>query len=155
MIVILGIIGLALIIGVYVVVHKTSYGDMGYTLSFGTPVSFFVISLYFLVICIPVISISGGLMPEYSKGYREGCIYKISETGAIFKTIECEMQLGGQMLPMATPFYFSICKDDTNLITRVNELVRKNIRVYYKEYLITDWRISISGYVVTKIEEIK
>ena len=155
MIVILGIIGLALIIGTYVGLYKTSYRDMGYTLSFGTLVNFFVISLYFLVICIPVISISGGLMPEYSKGYREGCIYKASETGAIFKTIECEMQLGGQMLPMSTPFCFSICKNDTNLITQVNKLVRKPVRIHYREYLITDWRISESGYVVTKIEEIK
>lgn len=153
MIVILSIIGLALIIGTYVIIHKWQY-DIVQTLVMGTITSFVVIFFYGLVICMPIISMSGGLMPEYSVGYRDGSIYKFSEKGVMFRTIECEMQLGGQMLPMVTPFCFSIPKNDTNLMTQVNELMRKNIRVYYKEYLITDWRISDSGYVVTKIEEI-
>lgn len=154
MIAILILIGLAIIVAVYVLAHKMYY-EWGLALVMGTLANSIVMIFYGSLICLPVLNISGGYMPDYSTGYRDGCIYKVSEKGAIFKTIECEMQLGGQMLPMSTPFCFSIPKTDTNLITQINDSVRKTVRVHYKEYLITDYRISESGYVVTKIEEIK
>jgi len=91
-----------------------------------------------------------GLMPTYSIGQRDGYITKMSCKGVIFKTWECEMQVGsGQQAALQAPWAFSIPASLTGAV----ELAQgKHVRVRYGEWLILPSRLGKSSYLATSIE---
>ncbi len=95
-----------------------------------------------------------GMMPDYSTGQREGYIIKVSEKGFLWKTIECEMQLGaGEQASLQEPFHFSIAKGDGANLDQVNLNIGKRVSVEYTQWLIMPFRLGESGYLAKSIHQ--
>lgn len=110
-------------------------------------------ALFFVIMFIPAITLTGGLVPDYSSGTRDGYITKLSNKGLMWKTNEGEMQVGtGNMAALQEPFEFSV-KNSTLLPSLFEASTNaQRVRLYYQEYLITDLRYAESSYLVTKVE---
>lgn len=119
----------------------------------GIVVGFFIGILAFMLIGLPITHMTGGLVPEYSTGSRDGYITKLSEKGLIWKTYEGEMQQGsGNMAALQGTYKFSVRNSTLlpELLDARNNAQR--VRLNYSEYLFTDWTVSESGYLLTSIE---
>ncbi len=98
---------------------------------------------------------------NYSKGTRAGVIMKISEKGAIFKTLEGQMNLEtfgavkGDNYVSET-FNFSIEKGDPELIEELNaaSLSGERVNMKYKEKFIKVFWRGDTKYFCTGIERL-
>ena len=106
-----------------------------------------------LLISVPMISISGGMYPGYSQGFRDGYVTKISHRGILWKTWEGTMQSGsGQMASVQSEYEFSVANDELVEEIALAAASARRVRLVYSEYFITDLRKSDSGYLVTHLE---
>jgi hypothetical protein len=95
----------------------------------------FVLGLIMAVLFLPLAHVTGGFMPNYSEGTREGYITKVSVKGAIWKTNEAQIQVGtGEMAALQEPFSFSI--SDPNIAEAVKSYLGDRVRITYKQWLI-------------------
>ena len=105
-----------------------------------------------LVVVAPILNLTSGLGKGYSSGIRSGYITKASEKGFIWKTYECEMQIGsGEMSALQEPWQFSIPKSEKDLFDKVNGNIGKKAVVHYDQWLIMPARIGDSWYEATSI----
>jgi hypothetical protein len=99
---------------------------------------------------------------DYSDGYRDGTIQKVSNKGVMFKTDEAEMILGGMTADgdgaTATfnreKFFFTIA--DKEVLKQIEALPPgSKVRLHYRQSL-TYWKPSgSSDYFATKVESLK
>ncbi len=99
---------------------------------------------------------------DYSDGYRDGTIQKVSNKGVMFKTDEAEMILGGMTASgdgaTATfnreKFYFTI--SDKEVLKQIEAIPPgTKVRLHYRQSL-THWSPSgSSDYFATKVEILK
>lgn len=114
--------------------------------------TFFIGGLFWFLIALALVPLTGGLMPNYSIGERNGYLTKISTRGVVFKTIECEMQIGtGQQAALQEPFYFSVTND--SLKTELQSIASKNhrIKIEYREWFCMPYWVGSSGYELLKV----
>ena len=105
------------------------------------------------LIAVPMISISGGMYPGYSQGFRDGYVTKISHRGILWKTWEGTMQSGsGEMASVQSEYEFSVANDELVEEIALAAASAKRVRLVYTEYFITDLRKSDTGYLVTHME---
>ena len=108
------------------------------------------IGLVGFLIGIPLACATGGMIPDYSNGVREGYITKLSKKGVIWKTWEAEMQIGsGEMSALQSPFAFSI-KDD-EMAESVRKNLSKKVTLEYRQWLLMPYQIGGSGYEATAL----
>ena len=126
-------------------------------LSMREPYDTLEITLVFLLMggigIVPVGGLTGGLMPTYSVGSRDGYVTKLSRKGIVFKTYEGELQVGtGNMAALQEPFSYSIA--DPELTQPLSNYASNGtrIRLRYREYLIPNWREGSSRHIVTSVE---
>lgn len=94
---------------------------------------------------VPLCKATGGLMPDYGAGTREGYLTKISKKGFFWKTWEAEMQIGsGDLAAIQAPFAFSVPYDETAEKIRAN--LGKRIRLEYRQWIFTPYQIGDSDY---------
>jgi hypothetical protein len=108
--------------------------------------------ILFIFFVVPAIGLTGGLIPDYSVGTRDGYITKMSRKGLMWKTNENEMQVGtGNMAALQEPFEFSIM--NSTLLPQLEEAANEaqRVRVHYTQYLIADLRHAESRYVVVNV----
>lgn len=95
---------------------------------------------------------------DYSEGFRDGYIQKMSHKGLIFKTYECELAMEGFSLQqtkngtrMANVFEFTVDKQD--IVNKVKNIPSgTKVRVHYQEKVFYSPLISDTGYFVVDIE---
>ena len=115
--------------------------------------AFSSIMIFILAIPIffPYIGFTGGLYENYSSGYRTGYIVKCSEKGLIFKTHECEMQLGtGNFSSTSKPFEFTLKNEE--IMQDIN--IGEKVKIEYSQWLIQPFSEGESGYIANEIKNI-
>lgn len=91
---------------------------------------------------------TGGMIPDYANGVREGYITKLSKKGVIWKTWEAEMQIGsGELSALQAPFAFSI-KDD-EMADNMRKNLSKKVRLEYRQWVLMPYQIGESNYEAT------
>jgi len=114
-----------------------------------------------VVICViiegfavfPFIGFTGGLLPEYSVGVRDGYVTKLSHSGVVFKTWEGQLQVGtGNMAALQEPFRYSVPDEKLRAALDQNARSGDRVRVHYREYLVPNFREGGSSYIVTDVE---
>lgn len=106
-----------------------------------------------LLLALPMISLSGGMKPGYSQGFRDGYVTKISHRGLLWKTWEGTMQSGsGELASVQSEYEFSVVDDELVKELALAAAAARRVRLVYSEYLITDWRKSESGYLIMNVE---
>ena len=109
--------------------------------------------LIFICLFFPFIAATGGIVPDYSVGTRDGYITKISRKGVVWKTYEGELQVGtGNMAALQEPFEFSVI--DVNILPLLEEASNDahRVRLNYTQYIVPDWRHASAHYVVNGVE---
>ncbi len=108
------------------------------------------------ILGVPIISLCGGAVRDYSEGVRSGVVYKISKRGLIWKSYEGEMNLGGMSADAngqmtANTFRFSV-RDDA-LIKKIEEASTsgKRVTLHYDQYFVRPMQIE-THYVIDKVE---
>lgn len=108
-------------------------------------------SICALLFCV-ISSFTSGTYRGYSTGEREGYLTKVSEKGIIWKTYECQMQVGtGQMAALQEPFDFSIPRWNDKLYKRAQNNIGGKIRLQYVQWFVMPFRIGSTDYETTKI----
>jgi len=103
-----------------------------------------------MLVFVPIVALTGGLLEGYSDGYREGYITKVSQRGVVFKTFEGQMQIGtGQQAALQEPFEFSI--SDPDMAEFVESYLGEKVRLKYKQWLIMPYWVGSSGYDIVEI----
>ena len=150
MITLLIVVPLLLLINIGVVVWWLSReGWDGVVIAISIAVSLLV-WLFLPLLLVPAIQVGDGLLPEYSVGYREGVIMKVSNKGVIWKTNEILLALGSkEATAFQAPIQFSIA--DSDILRSANEFVGKRVTIHYNEWLLMPYRIGDSGKQVTGI----
>ena len=148
MIVLWWIVSIAVIVFVFRAVLLAKSG--------GVPEALFASLMVGLILCgamsVPVAGLTGGFMKTFSEGERVGYLVKISKRGVLFKTYDAEIQMGtGEQAALQEPFQFSIV--DKELIEFARKNIGKKVEVKYTEFLLTDFRKSSNGYVVSEMKE--
>ena len=127
------------------------FEDLFITTMFGLLAAFI-----FSLLAIPMISLSGGMYPGYSQGFRDGYITKISHRGLLWKTWEGTLQSGsGEMASVQGEYAFSVVDDELVEEIALAAASAQRVRLVYTEYLITDLRKSDTGYIVTNVEALE
>lgn len=86
----------------------------------------------------------------YSEGNRSGELVKFSRKGVIFKTWEGEMSQG---VSEAQRFFFSVEKDNQEVIDKLNDMDQTFVKLKYEErYFTLPW-ISETNYIITNVEQ--
>ena len=112
-----------------------------------------IFALGFFALATVPISMTGGLAPGYSQGFRDGYVTKISHRGVIWKTWEGTLQSGsGEMASVQAEYAFSVVDDELVEEIALAAASAKRVRLVYHEYLIKDIRFTDTGYVVTHLE---
>lgn len=99
---------------------------------------------------------------EYSDGFRDGTVQKLSRKGVIFKTFEGEMILGGLDFKddgtgggtlNRQSFLFSV--SDPKVIAELEALpTGKKVRLYYRQTTATWQPSGGTSYFITSVEEL-
>jgi hypothetical protein len=121
-----------------------------------------VIGVVVLVILLFVgcwgLKMTSGISAEYSRGERTGTIYKVSDaTGWMFKTVECEMNLGGAVNTegkglVANTWTFSIIDQSIKTNLQHYSETGQRITVTYTQPWLMPYRTGDSGYLVTSVK---
>lgn len=100
---------------------------------------------------------------EQAKGYKDGTIQKLSETGVVYKTTEGEMVLGGMSIGESGEgqatfnrqmFEFSV--NDASVRAKIEALKPgQKVRLHYRMMLSTWCPKGNTSYFVTDVETIK
>lgn len=113
-----------------------------------------------ILICLGIwgLKMTSGISAEYSRGERTGTIYKVSDaTGWMFKTIECEMNLGGAVNTegkglVANTWKFSIVDQSIKTNLQHYSETGERITVTYIQPWLMPFRTGDSGYLVTSVK---
>jgi len=98
----------------------------------------------------PIAQLTGGFLPDYSEGYREGYVTKISQKGIIWKTFEGQIQVGtGSQAALQAPFDFST--DDPDMAEFVEGYLGDRVRIKYSQWFIMPFSKGESGYTIIEI----
>lgn len=94
----------------------------------------------------------------YSKGFREGYVYKFSHKGVVFKTWEGVLKTGFVTFNnTATPneeWLFSVSED--SVINALNETDQRTyMKLFYKEHFVKLFWRGETKYMVYKVEVLK
>ncbi|KKT29807.1 hypothetical protein A3G55_04105 [Candidatus Giovannonibacteria bacterium RIFCSPLOWO2_12_FULL_44_25] len=95
-----------------------------------------------------------GLMPNYSNGERVGYVTKLSYKGLTFKTHEGQLQPGqGSQSALQEPFNFSVSKDRTDVLQKLENAAQKGtrVRLKYRQWLIMSFFLGESGYEIVEV----
>ena len=106
-----------------------------------------------LAIFLPTQMMTGGFMPEYSSGHRDGYITKLSRKGVIWKTYEGQMQVGtGNQASLQGLYDYSVV--DPELVEELDKHAADGtrVRLYYNQYLIKNLREGESAAIVYRVE---
>lgn len=108
---------------------------------------------FFKRLLIIVVLLFIGLMfffyyATYSKGVRAGVVMNVSEKGALFKTIEGQLDLGSfgaskSSNSLSQTFEFSVYKNDDALYKKLQEVSLTGERVqldYEEKFVVLPWR---------------
>lgn len=119
---------------------------------------FFIGTLLFLFIAIGAFCWVG--MGSYSKGYRAGTVYKISQKGIIFKTYEGQLNLGmgirdvdAQHNSVQTSNTFDFSVESEEVVKKLEDASLKGSRVdlhYQEKYIKLFWR-GDTEYIVDEV----
>lgn len=105
-----------------------------------------------LVVGLPVTSWTGGLLPEYSTGFRDGYITKMSHTGLFVKTWEGQMQVGtGNQTTLQEPFKFSFVDMGVREELEMAAEGGLRVRLAYDQFFIKDYRKGGTSYIVSSV----
>ena len=147
--IVLVLLSLCINIGIVVWCWHQAYNWSGLE----TVMSLLYSALAWVVIALPVglaVQATEGLLPEYSTGYREGVIMKVSNKGVIWKTNEILLALGSdKATAFQEPVPFSIV--DSDVLKSANRFVGERVTVHYNEWLLMPFRVGESGKEVTSI----
>lgn len=109
-------------------------------------------------VIVPIIALTG-FMPGYSEGERAGIVTKVSRKGVIWKTWECEMNLGGMLNKgddggMVSNIWSFTVQDD-EVLKKVQELQRsgKRATLRYTQWFLPPMPQTSSGYMVEEVVE--
>lgn len=109
-----------------------------------------VVGVVLLIGAPGIVGVTGGLLPGYSTGEREGYITKISHRGVIWKTWEGQIQVGtGNMAALQEPWGFSVVEEE--ILSEIQENLGNRVRVTYKEWLMQPFNRGSSGYEITSV----
>lgn len=124
------------------------------------PVEFFL-KVFWAVIALAVVIVLTvnltGCMEGYSDGDRTGVVTKVSRKGVIWKTWECEMNLGGMVNGgkdvgmVANIWAFTV--EDEDLLAKVREAQKlgKTVTLEYSQWLVGPAPRTSSGYMVKSV----
>ena len=117
----------------------------------GGPVWLIVLALCGILAAV-TIPLTGGLLPEFSQGYRDGYLTKLSRSGIIFKTYDGEMQVGtGAISALQEPFRFSVPDSEAREMVIEYAAQGTRVRLFYSQYLIGNLREGATRYIVHKV----
>lgn len=113
--------------------------------------SFFALVLWF--ISITILSHTTGLNPDYGHGEVVGRMVKLEYRGLIYQTWEGEIELGPtHQASTSNTIRFTVdTTDDEEMLNKIKESVGKDVRVNYKTWFTTPYRIGTSNNVVTNV----
>lgn len=118
------------------------------------PVGYMGAGTLFVLACFVfprVCCATGGLLPGYSEGEREGYITKISTRGVIWKTNEIEVQVGtGEQAALQAPHHFSVV--DAKVLASVKTNAGKRVKIRYTQWFFQPFSRGDSGYEITSLE---
>ena len=142
-----------LIAGVVTTMAFVQEMDLVLGLSIGVTITVLYATLAF-PIGIALSAATTGTLPNYSSGSRDGYLTKISQEGAIWKTWECEMQVGtGEQAALQNLFEFSI--RDGAVVDLAHDLQSQRVRVTYRRWFVQPWRYGATDYEAVRIEPLK
>lgn len=105
--------------------------------------------VFAMLLTAVTLPLTGGLLPEFSEGYRDGYLTKLERSGVIFKTYDGEMQIGtGAISALQEPFRFSV--PDRYAREMLIEYAARGtrVRLFYTQYLIRNVREGDTRYIV-------
>jgi len=103
----------------------------------------------------PLISVTGGLMPDYGTGERIGYVTKLSRKGVIWKTWEGQVQLGvGEMASLQSPFEFSVPDEQVRQNVQAITGAKTRVCLTYKEWLRMPYWLGDSGYEIIDVKHV-
>jgi hypothetical protein len=118
-----------------------------------------IVGLTVFLLLLPwFLKLTTGVGADYSRGERTGTLYKVSDsTGWIFKTIECEMNLGGAINTgedrglVANTWRFSVIDQSIKTNLQHYSETGERITVTYVQPWVMPYRTGSSGYLVTSV----
>ena len=118
----------------------------------------FLWSLFILGLLAVVLWVSLGTFFYYSKGFREGYVYKFSHKGLVFKTWEGILKTGFVTFNNTTTpneeWQFSVSAD--SVIKALNETDQRSyMKLFYKEHFVKLFWKGETKYMVYKVEVLK
>lgn len=107
-------------------------------------------------VIVPIIALTG-FMPGYSDGARTGVVTKVSRRGVLWKTWECEMNLGGMVDGgkdvgmVANIWEFTV--QDEGVLKKIQEFQKsgKTVTLRYTQWLLRPIPTTSSGYMVKEV----
>lgn len=112
--------------------------------------------IFILSLSMSFISLTSGLMPDYSNGVRTGEIIKLSNKGIIIKSNEGQMLLGGLSNNGETigANIWSFSVEDPEITRKLQEAMEKKHKVtlHYRQYLMQPVKFD-TEYIITRVEE--
>ena len=113
---------------------------------------------FLLFLCFQIGGCVGGYEGiDYSEGFRDGKIQKMSLKGLIWKTHECELSMDGiktvqrETKEVTSVFEFTI--RDPRLVELVKNIPpNTRVRVFYKEKMFASSLITDTGYFATDVK---
>lgn len=118
----------------------------------GAIIGFSVVILMFLGSCL--VSVFGGLMPDYSEGERTGELIKVSKKGVFFKSFEGQLVLNQFAIGKEGSNLFQFSTLDDKVGEDLSKLIGKKVVVKYHQYLIGPIQQS-TDITITEVMEIK
>ena len=89
-----------------------------------------------------------------SEGTRTGMLFKISKKGAIFKTYEGQLHLGGSTI-LTTQSTWDFSVKDATVYQRMQQFEGKNVKLHYKEMVDAfPWQ-GDTNYIVYQVEALE
>jgi len=118
----------------------------------------FFTGLFIIAILTIVIWILLGSVFYYSKGFREGYVYKFSNKGVIFKTWEGTLKTGFiNFSKTATPneeWFFSV--KDKAIVDTLNKMGERTLlKLYYTQYYTKLFWQGKTKYFITKVDVLR
>jgi len=109
----------------------------------------FILKLVIGLAVLFTLLILGNHYFPFSEGERTGELVKFSKKGVIFKTFEGEMSQG---VSESTRWFFSVKKDNTEIIEQLNNVDGRSVKLTYLERYFTFPWVSDTKYFITKVD---
>jgi hypothetical protein len=136
--------GIIVFIVAFFIVRRDQYTDFIFVVLFSAALAGLA-----TVVTLPL---TGGLMPNYSQGERNGYVTKLSYRGLIFKTWDGELQVGsGNQAALQEPFKFSVPDEKVREIMYEAADEGYRVKLLYNQYLLPDLRAGAHNSIITDI----